>query len=159
MPGWRVMHLLYLGGQSFPCIKIIMYVYFAILTERMQTSHYKLHLGEEDIKKRSLHVSIYYIITNNSCIISRKNCTISTLSIIEFIYSWVSENEMPLTKDKFTGFAILIPIRCNLWFMYIWNKLRRENSDKNRHYWNYNYKFYKWKAFVGARVSLHICTS
>ena len=76
------MHLLYLGGQSFPCIKIIMYVYFAILTERMQTSHYKLHLGEEDIKKRSLHVSIYYIITNNSCIISRKNCTISTLSII-----------------------------------------------------------------------------
>lgn len=49
----------------------------------MQTSRYKLHLGEEDIKKRSLHVSIYYIITNNSCIISRKNCTISTLSILE----------------------------------------------------------------------------
>ena len=46
-------------------------------------SFYKLHLGEEDIKKkRSLHVSIYYIITNNSCIIARKNCTISTLSII-----------------------------------------------------------------------------
>jgi len=35
-----------------------MYVYFAILTERMQTSHYKLHLGEEDIKKGSLHASI-----------------------------------------------------------------------------------------------------
>lgn len=28
-----------------------MYVYFVILTERMQTSHYKLHLGEEDIKE------------------------------------------------------------------------------------------------------------
>lgn len=41
-----------------------------------------------------MHQSIYYIITNNSCIISRKNCTISTLSIIEFIYNLVSENEM-----------------------------------------------------------------
>ena len=84
----------------------IMYVYFVILTERMQTSHYKLHLGEEAIKKRSLHASIYYIITNNSCIISRKNCTISTLSIIEFIYNLVSENEMLLTKGKCTGLML-----------------------------------------------------
>ena len=125
-----------------------------------------------------------------------------------FIYNLVSENEMLLTKGKYTGFAMLIPIaiafitviwylvyaifeyyciepglefngasvqefnlsstvliitaramvngwnirirctivinivglylavislkispiRCNLWFMYIWNKLRRENS-------------------------------
>ena len=83
------MHLLYLGGQSFPCIKIIMYVYFAILTERMQTSHYKLHLGEEDIKKkRSLHVSIYYIITNNSYYCKEK------LYYFYFIYNLVSENEM-----------------------------------------------------------------
>lgn len=71
-----------------------MYVYFVILTERMQTSRYKLHLGEEDIKKRSLHVSIYYIITNNSCIISRKNCTISTLSIIESQKIKTCKNEM-----------------------------------------------------------------
>ena len=33
-----------------------------------------------------MHQSIYYIITNNSCIISRKNCTISTLSITESLF-------------------------------------------------------------------------
>ena len=33
-----------------------------------------------------MHQSIYYIITNNSCIISRKNCTISTLSISESLF-------------------------------------------------------------------------
>ena len=33
-----------------------------------------------------MHQSIYYIITNNSCIISRKNCTTSTLSITESLF-------------------------------------------------------------------------
>ena len=48
-----------------------------------------------------MHQSIYYIITNNSCIISRKNCTISTLSITESLFMVNSNPRIPfVTQDS-----------------------------------------------------------